>query len=86
MRPLQDQCYPTPYEEIEKLFIVDMAKPISELFDEFDPEPLGVASLAQVHAARDKTTRKKVAVKLQHPHLQEFCDIDMKMVEVSLGM
>lgn len=22
---------------------------------------------------------------LQHPHLQEFCDIDMEMVEVTLG-
>lgn len=22
---------------------------------------------------------------LQHPHLAEFCDIDMEMVEVSLG-
>jgi hypothetical protein len=22
---------------------------------------------------------------LQHPHLAEFCDIDMKMVEVTLG-
>ena len=23
---------------------------------------------------------------LQHPHLAEFCDIDMEMVEVTLGM
>jgi aarF domain-containing kinase len=86
MRPLQDQCYPTPYEDIEKLFIVDMGKPISDLFDDFNPEPLGVASLAQVHSATDKRTGRKVAVKLQHPHLQEFCDVDMKMVELSLGL
>ena len=85
MRPLQDQCYPTPMEDIEKLFIKDVGHPLSELFDEFNPEPLGVASLAQVHSARDKETGKRVAVKLQHPHLQEFCDVDMKMVEVSLG-
>lgn len=25
-------------------------------------------------------------LQLQHPHLAEFCDIDMKMVEVTLGL
>ncbi|OCH84899.1 ABC1-domain-containing protein [Obba rivulosa] len=85
MRPLQDQCDPTPYEDIEKLFLSDMGRPISEIFEEFDPQPLGVASLAQVHKGRLKETGEVVAVKVQHPHLQEFCDIDMEMVEVSLG-
>ena len=85
MRPLQDQCEPTPFEDLEKLFLTDMGKPISELFEEFDPEPIGVASLAQVHIGRLKDSGQEVAVKLQHPHLAEFCDIDMEMVEVSLG-
>ena len=30
-------------------------------------------------------TELKVFLQLQHPHLMEFCDIDMEMVEVSLG-
>ena len=85
MRPLQDRCYPTAYEDIEALFLEDIGKPVSELFEEFDPKPLGVASLAQVHRAKDRATGLPVAVKLQHPHLQEFCDVDMKTVEVSLG-
>lgn len=85
MRPLQDQCEPTPYEHVEALFVSDMGLPISELFEEFDPEPIGVASLAQVHVARLRDSGKQVAVKLQHPHLAEFCDIDMEMVEVALG-
>ncbi|KAK7687101.1 hypothetical protein QCA50_009602 [Cerrena zonata] len=85
MRPLQDQCEPTEYEDLEKLFMSDMGKRIEDLFDEFDPKPVGVASLAQVHVGRLKETGEHVAVKLQHPHLAEFCDIDMEMVEVSLG-
>ncbi|PSR71758.1 hypothetical protein PHLCEN_2v12362 [Hermanssonia centrifuga] len=105
MRPLQDQCEPTPFEDLEKLFITDLGRPISELFDDFDPEPIGVASLAQVHVGRLKEIGEEVAVKvrgpyyllslpsdsnslqckIQHPHLAEFCDIDMEMVEVSLG-
>lgn len=85
MRPLQDQCEPTSYEDLEGLFLTDMGKPISEIFDDFSLEPIGVASLAQVHVARDKESGRRVAVKLQHPHLAEFCDIDMEMVDVTLG-
>ncbi|KNZ77750.1 ABC1 family protein C15C4.02 [Termitomyces sp. J132] len=85
MRPLQDQCEPTPYEFVDALFQTDMGMPLTEVFEEFDPTPIGVASLAQVHIAQHRETGKKVAVKLQHPHLAEFCDIDMKMVEVTLG-
>ncbi|KAF7981834.1 hypothetical protein HWV62_31359 [Athelia sp. TMB] len=85
MRPLQDKCEPTPYADIEGLFLSDMGVPISDLFEDFNPEPIGVASLAQVHVGRHRGSGKEVAIKLQHPHLAEFCDIDMKMVEVTLG-
>ncbi|KAG8891763.1 hypothetical protein FRB99_003381, partial [Tulasnella sp. 403] len=86
MRPLQDQCIPTPYEDIEGLFIADTGKSIDELFSEFDPEPIGVASLAQVHIARDRETGKKLAVKLQHPRLEEFAAIDMVTAEWCLAV
>ncbi|KAL1945968.1 hypothetical protein VTO73DRAFT_1970 [Trametes versicolor] len=85
MRPLQDQCEPTDYEDLERLFVSDMGLSISDYFEEFDPKPIGVASLAQVHVGRLRKSGERVAVKLQHPHLQEFCEIDMEMVEVSLG-
>ena len=67
MRPLQDQCEPTPYEDVEQLFMSDMGASISDLFDEFDPVPVGVASLAQVHVGRLKATGQKVAVKVGSP-------------------
>ncbi|TCD71221.1 hypothetical protein EIP91_011699 [Steccherinum ochraceum] len=85
MRPLQDQCEPTAYEDIEALVESDLGGTINELFVEFNPKPVGVASLAQVHVGRLRSDGTMVAVKLQHPHLAEFCDIDMEMVEVSLG-
>jgi len=85
MRPLQDQCEPTAYADIEKLIQTDLGGTVDELFSEFDWKPVGVASLAQVHVGRLRSTGQRVAVKLQHPHLAEFCDIDMEMVEISLG-
>lgn len=65
MRPLQDQCEPTPFEDIEKLFISDVGMHLNELFIEFNPEPVGVASLAQVHMGRLRETGQEVAVKVR---------------------
>lgn len=53
-----------------------------ELFVEFDPNPLGAASLAQVHRAK-LTDGREVAVKVQHPSVKAHADIDMKGMEVS---
>ena len=64
MRVLQDRCDPTPYEDLERLFITDMGQEIHEIFDDFNPNPIGVASLAQVHVGRHKKTGQLVAVKV----------------------
>lgn len=64
MAPLQDKCEATPYKDIAELVLSDMGQPINELFDNFDPVPIGVASLAQVHVGHHKASGKKVAVKV----------------------
>jgi len=68
MAVLQDRCEPTPYEDVESLFLHDMGAPLSELFDDFDPRPIGVASLAQVHVGRHRESGKRVAVKVFSSH------------------
>ena len=65
MRPLQDKCDPTPYEDVNSLFVSDMGRPLSEIFDYFNPDPIGVASLAQVHIAHHRESGKTVAVKVR---------------------
>ena len=65
MRVLQDQCEATPLEDLEALFVSDMGMGIHDLFDDFDPKPIGVASLAQVHVASHRPSGKKVAVKVR---------------------
>lgn len=88
MAVLQDRCDPTPEQDVRNLFITDYGQPVEEIFEEFDWTPIGVASLAQVHRARLRPgpDGKRagndgwVAVKLQHPYLDEFCKIDMETV------
>ncbi len=86
MRPLQDQCYPTPIEDIDKMLIQDMGLGLNDLFENFDPIPIGVASLAQVHRAIDKRTGRPVAVKVQHSDLKEFASVDMATVNFAIGL
>ncbi|KAH7340432.1 ABC1-domain-containing protein [Rhizoctonia solani] len=86
MRPLQDQCYPTPIDAVKQLFVQDTGISLDEQFSEFDETPIGVASLAQVHIARDRATGQHVAVKLQHPSLEEFAEIDITTATISLAL
>lgn len=77
MEPLQDKCFPSSIESIQALFLADLGQPLSEIFSSFDLTPIGVASLAQVHKATLKQTGQEVAVKIQHPTLSEFSEVDM---------
>nr|CAD2132431.1 unnamed protein product [Meloidogyne enterolobii] len=58
------------FEEIKSVFEKSTSRNLDDVFDEFNSQPCGAASLAQVHKARLKSTGEYVAVKLQHPMLE----------------
>lgn len=75
--PLQDKCPVSSLESIEEMILKDTGKPLSHYFDEFEEMPIGAASLAQVHRATVKGTGQRVAVKVQHPALDEWAPLDL---------
>ena len=83
--PLQDKCPVSSYESIEEMILKDTGNPIADLFDEFDKAPIGSASLAQVHCATLKGTGQKVAVKVQHPVLEEWVPLDMALTRFTFA-
>ncbi|KAK2764026.1 hypothetical protein FQN54_009645 [Arachnomyces sp. PD_36] len=83
--PLQDKCPVSSFESVQDLFVNDTGKPIDELFSSFDPEPIGAASLAQVHVAVMKETGQKVAVKVQHPTLAEWVPLDLALTSFTFS-
>lgn len=52
-----------------------------DIFQSFDAEPLGTASLAQVHRATLKNGQE-VAVKVQHPYVKGNSRVDMTTMEI----
>ncbi len=69
--PLQDKCPVSSYESIEQMYKKDTGIELLQYFSEFSKEPIGAASLAQVHLATVKETGQRVAVKVQHPELEQ---------------
>ncbi|KAJ5144001.1 uncharacterized protein N7515_002788 [Penicillium bovifimosum] len=84
--PLQDRCPVSSIESIAELFRKDTGQDMSELFTSFEPTPIGAASLAQVHIATLKGSGQKVAVKVQHPALDEWVPLDLALTRFTFSM
>lgn len=64
-------------------FMVPIFLQPQEVFESFDPKPLGAASLAQVHKVKLKDGRT-IALKVQHPTVKSNSSVDLKTMEVSI--
>lgn len=56
----------------EELSAGGTRRTLEDVFSEFDPTPLGSASIGQVHRARLRGDGREVAVKVQYPEAQEL--------------
>lgn len=67
---LQDRLPPAPFEEVRRAIEQGLEKPLDQIFSDIDPEPVGAASIAQVHRAHT-TEGRLVAVKVLRPNIEE---------------
>ncbi|RDC60796.1 putative aarF domain-containing protein kinase [Alteripontixanthobacter maritimus] len=77
---LQDQLPPEDPGAIRRAIESSFQRPIEDLFSAFDPEPVGSASIAQVHRATT-TEGREVAVKVQRPGIREQLARDIATYE-----
>ena len=77
---LQDRVPPQPWSAIEPAISRELGRPITEVFDDIEDEPIAAASIAQVHRARLKDGRE-VAVKVQYPQVAGLIEADLSALE-----
>jgi predicted unusual protein kinase regulating ubiquinone biosynthesis (AarF/ABC1/UbiB family) len=72
---LQDQAPPDPSEDIVAVIEEELGKPVAELFESFQHEPMAAASLGQVHPA--VANGREVVVKVLRPGVEETVALDL---------
>jgi aarF domain-containing kinase len=89
MKVLHSRAPEMPLDDIYSVLNEELGKDPTHLFASFDPEPLGTASLAQVHKAV-LHNGEVVAVKVQHKYVKKHsfvdiwtCDLLVRMVKTA---
>jgi len=76
---LQDRLPPFPGDEARAAVEAEFGRPVEELFDRFESEPVAAASIAQVHFAAT-TDGREVAVKVLRPGIEAAFGADLDLL------
>ncbi len=79
---LRDNAPVVPFKDMKKVIERDLDDKLSNVFSDFDEEPIGAASIGQVYFATLKEEDKRVAVKVQYPGVAQAVRADLQ----NLGM
>jgi ubiquinone biosynthesis protein len=79
LQELQDTVRPMPAGTAQQIVERELGAPLEEVFVGFDPEPLGSASIGQVHRAVMRSG-EVVAVKVQRPEAPGRVESDLELM------
>ena len=90
MSVLQDQCPHKPFPIIRQIIQEEYNNtPMEDIFESFDPTPIGSASIGQVHRAtlrpkycNGKNRNRNVVVKVQYPEVERVFRGDVRTIKM----
>ena len=84
LHKLNDSTTALEWSSLEPLVRAQLGSRFNEL--DINPEPLGAASLAQVHRARRRSDGAEIVLKIQYPGVAEAIDSDLNLVTQMLRL
>lgn len=78
---LMDKLPEIPFAQVQAILERDLERPVDQLFDRIDREPIGSASIAQAHRATT-TQGDEVVFKVIKPGIREVITSDLKLLEI----
>lgn len=85
LEKLRSQVTPMPFEDVIKIIEHEYHYPVEDVFKTINQEPLGSASIAQVHEA-DLIDGSKVVVKVQRPGIYKVMAQDVILLNRATGI
>ena len=82
---LRAEVRPMSFTEVMAVLEGEYGEPCKNIFSAIEEEPLGSASIAQVHAACLKDG-KRIVIKVQRPGIYEKMSLDVKLMHKASGM
>lgn len=76
LEKLQDNVGPFPFDSVKEIVEKEMGRPMEEIYESFEEQPLASASIGQVHKAVLKNGQK-VVVKVQRPEVKALVNRDL---------
>jgi ubiquinone biosynthesis protein len=83
-RKLQDSVAPFPFRQARGVVESELKRSLSEVFADFEPQPQGSASVAQVHKAK-LYSGEQVAVKIIRPGIERTIQKDIRLMYYFAG-
>lgn len=81
---LLDRCAPFDYADVERIFVEELGKTPSEIFDCVETQPLATASIGQVHVGF--LGGRKVAIKVQRPSVDTDFAGDIRLMVATVRL
>lgn len=81
LEKLNDDAPKTPFDEILRIIEEELGEDPMNIFSFIDENPLGSASIGQVHKGILKETGEEVAIKVQKPNTYEIIQADVKIMK-----
>jgi len=82
LKKLQTAAKPFSNEVAYHIIEEELGDPVYEVFDSIGQKPIASASIAQVYEGVLKDEKRKVAIKVQRPHIRQKIKLDLVLMKI----